>query len=251
MLGKLWGNGKGKFRSNGTYSSATVRGTVWLTQDECDGTLTRVRRGRVSVRDFMRKKTVTVKAGHSYLARAKRAAAKKPARVLPRSTAMTSPPPPHFALPPLLPLFSLSSPSLSTPPSPLSSSPPSSCPSPPPSPPPPPPLPTSSLPLPPPLLTPPPPFCRSLPPSPSPPPPLHPSPPLSPYLLPPLFYPPLPPLPLPPSPPPRPFLSLPIISFPSPPPPPPIAPAEAAHIATSGHRYAWNLTGRLGLRRPA
>ena len=76
VLGKLWGNGKGKFRSNGTYSSATVRGTVWLTQDECDGTLTKVRRGTVSVRDFKRKKTITVKAGHSYLARAKRAAAK-------------------------------------------------------------------------------------------------------------------------------------------------------------------------------
>jgi hypothetical protein len=76
VLGKLWGNGKGKFRSNGTYSSATVRGTVWLTQDECDGTLTRVTRGTVSVRDFKRKKTVKVKAGHSYLARALRAASK-------------------------------------------------------------------------------------------------------------------------------------------------------------------------------
>jgi len=75
-LGKLWGNGKGKFRTTGTYSSATVRGTVWLTQDECDGTLTKVVRGTVLVRDFKRKKTVTVKAGHSYLARAQRAASK-------------------------------------------------------------------------------------------------------------------------------------------------------------------------------
>jgi hypothetical protein len=70
VLGKLWGNGKGKFRTTGKYSSATVRGTIWLTQDECDGTLTRVRRGTVQVRDFKRKKTVTVKAGHRYLARA-------------------------------------------------------------------------------------------------------------------------------------------------------------------------------------
>ncbi len=69
-LGKLWGNGKGRFRTTGKYSSATVRGTIWLTQDECDGTLTRVRRGVVSVRDFKRKKTLNVKAGHSYLARA-------------------------------------------------------------------------------------------------------------------------------------------------------------------------------------
>jgi hypothetical protein len=70
VLGKLWGNGKGKFRTRGKYSSATVRGTIWLTQDECDGTLTRVTRGSVQVRDFKRKKTITVKAGHSYLARA-------------------------------------------------------------------------------------------------------------------------------------------------------------------------------------
>ena len=71
MLGSLWGNGKGKFRTNGKYSSATVRGTIWLTQDRCDGTLTTVKRGTVSVRDFKRRKTVSVKAGHSYLARAR------------------------------------------------------------------------------------------------------------------------------------------------------------------------------------
>jgi hypothetical protein len=70
VLGGLWGNGKGKFRTDGKYSSATVRGTVWLTQDRCDGTLTTVKRGIVSVRDFKRRRTVSVKAGHSYLARA-------------------------------------------------------------------------------------------------------------------------------------------------------------------------------------
>ena len=70
VLGKLWGNGKGKFRTNGKYSSATVRGTIWLVQDRCEGTLTTVKRGTVAVRDFKRKKTVSVKAGHSYLARA-------------------------------------------------------------------------------------------------------------------------------------------------------------------------------------
>ena len=76
VLGSLWGNGKGKFRTNGKYSSATVRGTIWLTQDRCDGTLTTVKRGTVSVRDFKRRRTVSVKAGHSYLARAARAAIK-------------------------------------------------------------------------------------------------------------------------------------------------------------------------------
>jgi hypothetical protein len=69
VLGKLWGSGKGRFRTNGKYSAATVRGTIWLTEERCDGTLTTVRRGTVSVRDLKRRKTVTVKAGRSYLAR--------------------------------------------------------------------------------------------------------------------------------------------------------------------------------------
>jgi hypothetical protein len=76
VLGSLWGNGKGKFRTSGKYSSATVRGTIWLTQDRCDGTLTKVNRGTVQVRDFRLNKTVSVKAGKSYLARAARAASK-------------------------------------------------------------------------------------------------------------------------------------------------------------------------------
>jgi hypothetical protein len=37
--------------------------------DRCDGTLTRVTSGAVSVRDFRRHRTVLVRAGHSYLAR--------------------------------------------------------------------------------------------------------------------------------------------------------------------------------------
>ena len=60
VLGKLWGSGKGKFRTNGKYSAATVRGTIWLVQDQCNGTLTKVTRGTVQVRDFKRKKTITV-----------------------------------------------------------------------------------------------------------------------------------------------------------------------------------------------
>jgi hypothetical protein len=46
---KLWGDGKGRFRTRGRYGAATVRGTKWLTKDRCDGTLVRVARGRVSV----------------------------------------------------------------------------------------------------------------------------------------------------------------------------------------------------------
>jgi hypothetical protein len=65
----LWGDGKGAFRTNGKYSSATVRGTKWLVQDSCSGTLTRVVRGKVTVRDDVRHKTVVVPAGKSYVAR--------------------------------------------------------------------------------------------------------------------------------------------------------------------------------------
>jgi hypothetical protein len=69
---RLWGDGKGSFRTRGQYSSATVRGTKWLVQDSCAGTLTKVARGVVSVRDLVKGKTVKVPAGHSYLARPRR-----------------------------------------------------------------------------------------------------------------------------------------------------------------------------------
>ncbi len=66
----LWGDGKGRFRTGGRFSSATVRGTRWVVIDRCDGTLTRVVRGTVTVRDNVRHKTVIVHAGEQYLARA-------------------------------------------------------------------------------------------------------------------------------------------------------------------------------------
>ncbi len=66
---RLRGNAKGRFRSRGRYSAATVRGTKWLTADRCDGTLTKVTRGRVAVRDTRRRKTILLRAGKSYLAR--------------------------------------------------------------------------------------------------------------------------------------------------------------------------------------
>lgn len=69
---KLRANAKGKFRTRGRYSAATVRGTKWDTIDSCKGTLTRVRSGKVSVRDLVRRKTITVRAGRSYLAKPRR-----------------------------------------------------------------------------------------------------------------------------------------------------------------------------------
>ena len=68
---RLWGSGKGKFRTKGKNASATVRGTIWLTQDTCTTTLVHVKRGVVDVFDFTKHKHVFVKAGRSYVAHAR------------------------------------------------------------------------------------------------------------------------------------------------------------------------------------
>ena len=69
---RLRANARGRFRTRGRNSSATVRGTIWTTTDRCDGTLTKVTRGKVVVRDFRRRRNITLTAGKSYLARAPR-----------------------------------------------------------------------------------------------------------------------------------------------------------------------------------
>jgi sugar lactone lactonase YvrE len=69
-LRRLRASARGRFRTRGRHSAATVRGTIWITADRCDGTLTTVKRGKVAVRDFRRRKTIVVGAGKSYLAKA-------------------------------------------------------------------------------------------------------------------------------------------------------------------------------------
>ncbi|HEY6696561.1 MAG TPA: hypothetical protein VI006_27155, partial [Solirubrobacteraceae bacterium] len=61
---------KGRFQTKGKHSAATVVGTKWLVEDRCTSTLTRVARGKVKVRDFEKNKTVFVRKGHRYIARA-------------------------------------------------------------------------------------------------------------------------------------------------------------------------------------
>jgi hypothetical protein len=68
---RLWSDGVGRFRTRGRHSTATVRGTRWLTKDTCTTTTTQVTRGTVVVRDLVKRKNVTVRAGHSYVAHAK------------------------------------------------------------------------------------------------------------------------------------------------------------------------------------
>jgi hypothetical protein len=69
---KLWGDGKGAFRTSGKYSAATVRGTKWLVQDSCAGTLTRVTQGSVTVRRIGGGPTRIVRAGKRLLVRPSR-----------------------------------------------------------------------------------------------------------------------------------------------------------------------------------
>jgi len=69
-LGRLNASSHGHFTARGHYSASTVRGTIWSVANRCVGTLTRVKRGVVSVRDFRRRKTITLFTGQSYLARA-------------------------------------------------------------------------------------------------------------------------------------------------------------------------------------
>ena len=70
ILGLLRGTAKGHFRTVGRFSAATVLGTNWGVRDRCDGTLTVVRTGVVTVRDFVLHRTVTVRTGQTYLAKA-------------------------------------------------------------------------------------------------------------------------------------------------------------------------------------
>ena len=66
----LWAHdNNGQYSTRGNNSVATVRGTWWETVNTCSGTLTRVKKGLVSVRNLRRHRTVLVRAGHSYLAR--------------------------------------------------------------------------------------------------------------------------------------------------------------------------------------
>jgi hypothetical protein len=65
---RLWGSGRGRFKTRGRYSSATVRGTRWVTEDACGGTETRVEEGVVAVYDVVRRLTFSVPAGKRYFA---------------------------------------------------------------------------------------------------------------------------------------------------------------------------------------
>jgi hypothetical protein len=67
----LWAHDTGgHFSTHGRYASAIVRGTTWVTTELCEGTFVRVYQGSVSIYDRTKRRTVTIGAGHGYLAHA-------------------------------------------------------------------------------------------------------------------------------------------------------------------------------------
>ncbi len=65
----LWGSGKGKFRTRGRKGSGSARGTTWQVTDLCNRK-TRIKsiKGKVKVRDFIRKRSLTLRTGEGYSA---------------------------------------------------------------------------------------------------------------------------------------------------------------------------------------
>jgi hypothetical protein len=49
VVRKLRGSARGRFRTRGNHSAATVRGTKWLTEDSCDTTVIKTKKGVVDV----------------------------------------------------------------------------------------------------------------------------------------------------------------------------------------------------------
>jgi hypothetical protein len=63
VVRRLWGNGKGRFRTRGRFAAATVRGTVWSVEDRCGSTVVKVHEGVVGVRDLVTRAIHEVLAG--------------------------------------------------------------------------------------------------------------------------------------------------------------------------------------------
>jgi hypothetical protein len=70
VVRKLWASGHGSYSTKGNYAAGAVLGTVWLTEDRCDGTLIHVVTDSVEVTNFVTHRRIKVTAGHSYLAKA-------------------------------------------------------------------------------------------------------------------------------------------------------------------------------------
>ena len=70
---KLRGRTKGRFRIEGRHGAADVHHATWRVADRCNGsTVFKALKGKVRVRDFEKKKTVTLRKGERYVAAQKR-----------------------------------------------------------------------------------------------------------------------------------------------------------------------------------
>jgi hypothetical protein len=67
---KLWASGHGSYSTKGNYAAGAVLGTVWLTEDFCNGTYIHVATDSVEVTNLVTHRRFQVKAGHSYFAKA-------------------------------------------------------------------------------------------------------------------------------------------------------------------------------------
>jgi hypothetical protein len=67
---------KGAFRTIGGASTISANDGTWIVSDRCDGTMTEVGRGKVTVHDTKLDKDFTLRSGQGYLAKAKLFAAK-------------------------------------------------------------------------------------------------------------------------------------------------------------------------------
>ncbi|HET6547988.1 MAG TPA: hypothetical protein VFG79_06025 [Solirubrobacter sp.] len=74
---------KGLFRVSGGASHAVARNAAWTTTDRCNGTVTRVTRGRVNVYDKGRRRHIVVRRNHRYVAKARLFLARKGRRATP------------------------------------------------------------------------------------------------------------------------------------------------------------------------
>jgi hypothetical protein len=83
VVRKLTTSAQGLFRVSGGASRAEGRNAAWSTTDRCSGTTTRVSRGRVNVYDKGLRRTITLRAGQRYKAKAMLFQARKGRRALP------------------------------------------------------------------------------------------------------------------------------------------------------------------------
>jgi hypothetical protein len=67
---KLWASGHGSYSTKGNYAAGAVLGTVWLTEDLCDGTIIHVATDSVEVTNLVTHHRYKVRAPHSYFAKA-------------------------------------------------------------------------------------------------------------------------------------------------------------------------------------